>query len=140
MSDPFLPIGNLRGRCLLFAVHTTGSTGAVLDDSPAMFRIGNVASQFAARVSLIAFAMATLRGAIIGANFDDAMNSALFAALVFFGLGLIVGELARRTVEEIAQTEFEKLIADQQPVLETADDGSSTGKRAEDSPVRTSEI
>lgn len=73
-----------------------------------------VATQFAARVALIAFASVTLRGVIELADFQMTMFSALSVAAVFFGLGLVIGELARRTVEEIAHREFEELTATRQ--------------------------
>ena len=72
-----------------------------------------MAGQFAARLSLIAFAVVTLRGAIESAEFHGTMTAAMLAAAAFFGLGLVAGELARRTVEEIAHKEFEKLSQEQ---------------------------
>ena len=70
-----------------------------------------MATQFAARLALIAFGLVTLRGVIELADFQLTMAAALKIAAVFFGLGLVVGELARRTIEEIAQREFQELMA-----------------------------
>jgi len=68
-----------------------------------------VAGHFAFRLSLIAFATASLRGLIAGVDFSDALKTALVAAALFYGLGLIVGELARRVIEEHVQAEFDRL-------------------------------
>jgi hypothetical protein len=59
-----------------------------------------VAVQFASRLSLIAFATMSVRGIVTGADFEGALKTALLAAAAFYGLGLIVGEMARRVVEE----------------------------------------
>lgn len=73
-----------------------------------------MATQFASRLALIAFATVSVRGVIEFADFHVTLSAALKIAAVFFGFGLVVGELARRTAEEIAQREFQELIADRQ--------------------------
>ena len=71
-----------------------------------------MASLFASRLSLIAFATVSVRGVITGAEFEGTLKSALFAAVVFYGLGLVVGELARRVIEDNVRSEFERLITE----------------------------
>jgi len=77
-----------------------------------------VAGHFAFRLSLIAFATASLRGLIGGIDFSDALTTALAAAALFYGLGLIIGELTRRVIEEHVQAEFDRL-DDQAPATES---------------------
>ncbi len=73
------------------------------------FRIAPVARHFASRLALIAFATAAVRGLIAGADFQGTIQAALVATAVFFGLGFVFGELARRVVEENAEAEFARL-------------------------------
>jgi hypothetical protein len=68
-----------------------------------------VATQFGYRLALIAFATATLRGALTGSDFEGTLHTALLAGAAFFVLGMICGELARRVVEEQVEAEFESL-------------------------------
>jgi hypothetical protein len=70
-----------------------------------------VATQFGSRLALIAFATATLRGLLAGADFEGTIQSALLAGLVFFVLGLVCGELARLVVEEQVEAEFEQMLS-----------------------------
>ena len=70
-----------------------------------------MALQFGYRLALIAFATATLRGALTGTDFEGTLNTALLAVVAFFVLGMICGELARRVVEEQVEAEFEKLMS-----------------------------
>jgi len=49
---------------------------------------------------MIAFATASLRAMLTGAGFELGIKTAIAAGAGFFGLGLVVGELARRVVEE----------------------------------------
>ena len=55
---------------------------------------------FAIRLALIAFAAASIRGLLTQSDFQATIETAMFALAVFFGLGIITGELARRVVEE----------------------------------------
>ena len=66
---------------------------------------------FASRLSLIAFATASARGVMTGADFTGTLKAALIAAAVFYGLGLIFGDLARRVVEDNVRTEIKPLRA-----------------------------
>jgi len=59
-----------------------------------------VATQFASRLSLIAFATVAIRGLLCGADFFGTIQTALVALGMFYILGLVVGEAARRMVEE----------------------------------------
>jgi hypothetical protein len=63
-------------------------------------RVNLVATQFAKRLALIAFATAALRGLFGEADFFATMQTALVSLGVFYVLGLVLGEAARRIVEE----------------------------------------
>jgi hypothetical protein len=65
-----------------------------------------VSTQFARRLSLIAFATAVLRGLLGQADFFGTIQTALVALGVFYVLGLVVGEAARRMVEENAKADL----------------------------------
>ena len=69
-----------------------------------------VAVHFAGRLSLIAFATAAARGVLAGWDFQGSLQTALISLGVFYGLGLVLGDLARRVVEENAQTEVAVII------------------------------
>ncbi len=60
---------------------------------------------------MITFATVCLRGMLLGSEFPGTIRSALFAGAGFYCLGAIIGEIARRVVEESVQSEFEKLLA-----------------------------
>ena len=70
-----------------------------------------MALQFGYRLALIAFATAALDGALTGTDFEGSLRAALLAGGVFFVLGLICGELARRVVEEQVASELEQLLS-----------------------------
>lgn len=59
-----------------------------------------MAQEYATRLAMIAFATAVIQGLMTGAAFELALKHALLALAVFFALGLAVGELARRIVED----------------------------------------
>ncbi len=67
-----------------------------------------MALHYAFRLSLIAFATESVRGIISHTDFLGATQSALIAAVIFFGLGLVFGEVASRLVEESVRASFEK--------------------------------
>ena len=67
--------------------------------------------QFANRLSLIAFATASIRGLLDGSDFQGTIQGALVVLAVFYGLGLVFGEWARRLVEENARHEITRLKA-----------------------------
>lgn len=67
-----------------------------------------MALHYAFRLSLIAFATESVRGIISHTDFIGAVQSAFMAAAIFFGLGLILGEVATRLVEESSRASFEQ--------------------------------
>ena len=56
--------------------------------------------QFAPRLALIAVMTVFGRGMLAGGDFAGTVRTAAVAAVVFFVLGLLVGEIARRLIEE----------------------------------------
>lgn len=64
-----------------------------------------MAREFAVRLALLAFAASTLAGLIEAVDFAGALQSALWHAAAFFGLGWVCGDLAGRVVEENARQE-----------------------------------
>ena len=72
-----------------------------------------MAKNLAARLAIIAFATATLDGAMDGLAFEDTIKAALKALAMFYVLGLVIGELLRHLTEEhcerLLQAEFETL-------------------------------
>ena len=70
-----------------------------------------MAWQFATRLAMITFATVCLRGMLLGSEFPGTIRSALYAGAGFYCLGVILGEIARRVVEESVQSELEKLLA-----------------------------
>ena len=67
-----------------------------------------VAASFAKRLTLLAFAALALRGLAHGADFQVTLRTALLAMPVFFALGLLCAEIARRVVEERVDAEFDR--------------------------------
>ncbi len=65
-----------------------------------------MAKQFAIRLSLILFAVSVIESAVIGEAFYSGLIAAGTKAACFFVIGLFVGEIARRVVEENAVAEF----------------------------------
>lgn len=67
--------------------------------------------QYATRLSLTAFATVLIRNIPPfgpGRDFSGTLQAALVAALAFYGIGLIFGELGRRIAEEAARNDFEQ--------------------------------
>ena len=65
-----------------------------------------MSTQFAGRLSLIAFATAAFRGLWAQADFFGTIQTALVSLGVFYVLGLVIGEAARRIVEENAKADL----------------------------------
>ena len=65
-----------------------------------------MSTQFAGRLSLIAFATAAIRGLWAQADFFGTIQTALVSLGVFYVLGLVIGEAARRIVEENAKADL----------------------------------
>jgi hypothetical protein len=74
--------------------------------NPVIGRIETVSTQFASRLSLIAFATAAVRGLLSQADFYGTIQTALVALGVFYVLGLVIGDAARRIVEENAKADL----------------------------------
>lgn len=70
-----------------------------------------MASQFANRLALIGFATITVRGLLAGSDFQGTMQTALVVLAACYLVGFVVGELARRVVEEAAELEIARLFA-----------------------------
>jgi len=65
-----------------------------------------VVTQFASRLSLIAFATVVLRGLLCEADFFSTIQTALVSLGTSYILGLVVGEAARRMVEESVKADL----------------------------------
>ena len=59
-----------------------------------------MAEQYAPRLALIAVLTVLGRGLLGGGDFAGTVKAAAVAVVVFFVLGLLVGEIARRLIEE----------------------------------------
>ena len=95
--------GNLRSRA--------DASSTRLSRIPSNIRRVNlVATQFAKRLALIAFATAALRGLFCEADFFATMQTALVSLGAFYVLGLILGEAARRIVEENVRTQLARQV------------------------------
>jgi hypothetical protein len=70
-----------------------------------------VAKQFASRLALLVFAASAAERIWSDADLSGTLTTVLVRTAVFYGLGLICGELAQQLVEEDAQREFVKLQA-----------------------------
>lgn len=70
-----------------------------------------VALQFAFRLGLLTFGVVALRGALRSIDFTGGMQDALLASVVFFSLGFVLGEIARRLVEEHVQAEQRRVLS-----------------------------
>lgn len=66
----------------------------------------------ACRIALIAFGTVALRGVLDGAEFQAALVLAMKFGAAFFGIGLIIGELAGRLVEDMVMVNIKKLTDD----------------------------
>lgn len=62
---------------------------------------------FGLRLAVIAFSVKCLTGVIEDQDFETTIQSALMAGGIFWGLGLILGELTRHVIEENVRAEWE---------------------------------
>lgn len=62
---------------------------------------------YASRLALLAFATAVIRGLALADTFQSMIHTALIATAVFYGLGFLLGELARQTAVDGARREFQ---------------------------------
>lgn len=67
-----------------------------------------MATQFASRLALVVFAASAAEQLWSCSDLSAALASVLVHTAVFYGLGLVCGDLARRLVEEDAEREFEQ--------------------------------
>jgi len=74
---------------------------------------------------MITFATVCLRGMLLGSEFPGTIRTALIAGAGFYCLGAILGEIARRVVEESVQSEFEKLLATETESTEVTEEDKS---------------
>ena len=80
-----------------------------------------MARQFAVRLAMVAFAASTLHGLCEFVDFAGTVQSALWHAAVFFGLGWVCGVLAGQVVEESARQEVARRWKElEQPASRTA--------------------
>jgi hypothetical protein len=73
-------------------------------------RVNLVVTQFAKRLALISFATAALRGLFCEADFLATMQTALVSLGAFYVLGLVLGDAARRIVEENVRTQLARQV------------------------------
>ena len=57
---------------------------------------------------MLACATTVLRGVICGSDIQGTITTSLIALALFFGLGLVFGELARRLIEDYVHVEWER--------------------------------
>ena len=69
----------------------------------------------ACRLALIAFATVALRGVLDGSEFRTVLILAIKNGTAFFGIRLIVGELARRLLEDMVISKIKKVIDENAP-------------------------
>jgi hypothetical protein len=74
-----------------------------------------VALHTAFRLALIAFATVALRGVLDGSEFQAVLILAMEIGAVFFGIGLIIGELARRLLEDMVMATIQKVVDEHAP-------------------------
>ena len=74
-----------------------------------------MALHIACRLALIAFATVALRGVLDGSEFQTVLILAIKIGAVFFGIGLIIGELTRRLLEYMVISKIKKVIGENTP-------------------------
>jgi hypothetical protein len=89
-----------------------------------------LAAHFAVRLSLLAFAAVSLSGAVARDDFDGTIQLALAAGMVFAALGFVLGDVARRAVEEQVETEFNEWLTQQRDGLSASGHASGHGSNA----------
>lgn len=72
----------------------------------------NVAIQFAYRLMLIGFATVMARGVLLQASLHETAMAALGTMLLFFPVGLFIGELARILTEEVTAQDVAVMLAE----------------------------
>ncbi|MFO1021125.1 MAG: hypothetical protein U0903_10570 [Planctomycetales bacterium] len=64
---------------------------------------------FAKQLALIAFATGTLQGVLSGGSAEAVLQRTLLTSLLFYVLGVILGELARWVVEDNVRSELSRI-------------------------------
>ncbi len=77
-----------------------------------------VAGHFATRLALIAFSTVALCGVLDNTDFRGCLQTALLTAIVFCGIGYLVGEIARLVVEEATTAEVERMMGEADAAME----------------------
>jgi len=72
-----------------------------------------LALQYAARLALIAFATANVQGLLSKSDLFSTLQTGLLVAVIFFVLGAIIGDLARKAVEESVEKDLRQAFQDQ---------------------------
>jgi predicted translin family RNA/ssDNA-binding protein len=70
--------------------------------------VQSIAHQFGSRMALISVFTTAIHGIMIGSGFEGTIKSTFFIAIACYLLGLIVGEMGRRLVEDQVRMEFEQ--------------------------------
>lgn len=78
-----------------------------------------MARAFGAQLALMTFAATTLNGVLCGTDAISTLMQALIQGGLLGIVGLVCGDLARRTVEESARAEFDRWLAEL-PVTESS--------------------
>ncbi len=71
-----------------------------------------MALHVASRLALIAFATVAMRGVLDRAGLEATLHAALVASAIVFPIGLVLGDLARRLIEDIVHMEVERVLQD----------------------------
>lgn len=74
------------------------------------FPDSQVALHTACRLALIAFATVAVRGVLNGSEFQATLILAMKIGAALFGTGLIIGELARRLIEDMVNSKITRVI------------------------------
>ncbi len=81
-----------------------------------------MAMAFGLRLALIVFAVETFAGLFQGKELEDTIRSALMLGGVFWGLGLVVGEVARQVVEELVRSQLKHPVTEPEHKTPTSTD------------------
>ena len=72
-----------------------------------------MALQYAARLALIAFATTNVQGLLSKSDLFSTLQTGLLVAVIFFVLGAIIGDLARKAVEESVEKDLRQAFQNQ---------------------------
>lgn len=64
-----------------------------------------MARAFGLRLSLIVFSLEVLAGLFSGRGFEATVGSALILGGIFWGVGIILGDVARQAIEELVRSQ-----------------------------------